>query len=134
MQLARKTNHTHFAMSVCSYPPGGLSQCPCLSRAEVSALMAGVTEATIAGSTFTAFSEGAIYPSTYGAGCGIHDYGLPPYCTTLRCADDEDGCIKRWCAEPWCYVDLATCDLTKHETKYFEAQAGGRSHQQFLGD
>jgi len=59
---------------------------------------------------YTAFSEGAVYPPSYGQGCSAHDMHLLPYCVPQWCGDPiNDECVPRWCAEQWCWVDEASC-------------------------
>ena len=95
----------------CAADSSGASTCRCLNTTSVMALIngAGITHANIMGhGTFTAFSAGAVYPSDYGIGCGMHDLHLEPYCKPTWGNSGEY--LPRWCAESWCWVDETSCE------------------------
>ena len=94
------------------------------TRASVKRLKstATTTTASVGGTTYPAFTEGATYGPGYGLGCEAHDFGLVPYCTTRWCSAPINGeCVSRWCGERWCWVDAATCSSVPapSATSYF---------------
>jgi hypothetical protein len=92
-----------------SYPMG-VPSCRCLNASMVAALVHNITHAQVGYQHYTAFSEGAVYPPSYGQGCSAHDMHLLPYCVPQWCGDPiNDECVPRWCAEQWCWVDEASC-------------------------
>jgi hypothetical protein len=83
----------------------GVLVCPCLTSAQRTGVTGwsdarfqnadGTTKVTLAGIDYS-------YPADYGINaCEAHDAGRQPYCSK---ADPPE-----WCADPWCYVDEATC-------------------------
>ena len=93
----------------CTLPSTGASRCPCLSPSVVAALTVNITVVTVQGQMFSAFTPGAVYPSTYGVGCGTHDLPLPPLCQTMVCGDGTAECFQSFCADAWCWVDESAC-------------------------
>ena len=82
---------------------GASSGCPCLA-----AYPSGVdpTSTNVDGRIYN-------YPATYGlASCTAHDSGLLPYC-------HDSANAASWCADSWCYVDIANCDKRTQASMYF---------------
>ena len=92
--------------------------CPCIGQASLDAIVVekNISVATVdAQHVYSAFSPGAVYPSTYGANCDAHDHSLPPYCSAanrFECDGSGTGCLPAWCASSWCWVDANNCTTT----------------------
>ena len=93
----------------------GNPDCPCLTSAQRTGVTGwsdarfknadGTTKVTLAGIDHS-------YPADYGTNaCETHDAGRQPYCSK---ADPPE-----WCADPWCYVDEATCSNPVLSSSYF---------------
>ena len=105
-------------MATCAAAAAGLASCPCLSSSVVSAHMASVTSVDTGTGIFSAFTNGAVYPVGYGVGCERHDLLKPPSCEPEWCAELSGECARRWCSEPWCYVNATACALQQNPNSY----------------
>lgn len=73
----------------------------------------------------------AMYPTTYGIGCGANKEPGHPSCwnvdnashPTTKVGDELPKAERQtWCDDPWCYVDECSCDDSKaSESTYFQA-------------
>jgi len=69
-----------------------------------------------------AFTNGEERP--YGYLCGTHDWGTDPWCTNMTDPDTLSG----WCADKWCWVDPANCDLAYTPSAYYPNDAVSYSY------
>lgn len=111
----------------CAVSANASSDCPCLPLSQIVTLTAGIVDARIGGTTFAVFSAstGDQYSQGYGVGCGLHDHRLPPFCQTTWCRELDSECTRRFCDEPWCFVDLNACTgvPAPQLSRYFEPHA-----------
>ena len=95
-------------------------QCPCLGQPILANITLGISVADVDGHSYPAFqAPDAIYPVSYGATCASHDSRLPSYCTPSVVRDDGSTTVPAWCAESWCWIDPADCNMQYSDSVYF---------------